>query len=311
MVPAGEPTEQTVRQLGSLIGSGRPDRRRGQHQLARRRQAGRRELEELGIRLRRRRHAGGVWGLEVGYCMMVGGPEAGREQLKPILEVLAPPDGWRHFGDPGAGHFVKMIHNGVEYGIMQAYAEGFELMHKAKFDIDLAEVAGLWNRGSVGALLAVCSSPEKAVPRRRQRSRRHRGARRRLRRGPLDDHRRDRPRRPDAGDHRVAVRALLLARRGRLHAPRAGGRCATSSAVTRSSDRRTADGRIIELQRRSQPAQSRASSGLAGAGSTDARRSSARRAIWSKRKLLPGALQTSRTTGAARVGFNRFGVSRA
>ena len=63
--------------------------------------------------------------------------------------MLAPPDGWRHFGDAGAGHFVKMVHNGVEYGIMQAYAEGFELMHKSKFPIELKEVAGLWNRGSV------------------------------------------------------------------------------------------------------------------------------------------------------------------
>jgi 6-phosphogluconate dehydrogenase len=71
------------------------------------------------------------------------------ERLAPILHVLAPPDGWRHFGASGAGHFVKMVHNGVEYGMMQAYAEGFDLMHKSQFDIDLGEVAGLWNRGSV------------------------------------------------------------------------------------------------------------------------------------------------------------------
>jgi 6-phosphogluconate dehydrogenase len=81
--------------------------------------------------------------------MMVGGPDEGVERLAPILDVLAPPDGWRHFGGPGAGHFVKMVHNGVEYGMMQAYAEGFELMHMSRFPIDLAEVAGLWNRGSV------------------------------------------------------------------------------------------------------------------------------------------------------------------
>jgi 6-phosphogluconate dehydrogenase len=93
--------------------------------------------------------SGGIWGLEVGYCMMVGGHAESVQQLAPILDVLAPPDGWRHFGDAGAGHFVKMVHNGVEYGLMQAYAEGFELMHRAKFDIDLKEVAGLWNRGSV------------------------------------------------------------------------------------------------------------------------------------------------------------------
>jgi 6-phosphogluconate dehydrogenase len=71
------------------------------------------------------------------------------QRLAPILDVLAPPDGWRHFGQAGAGHFVKMVHNGVEYGIMQAYAEGFELMYKSKFPIELREVAGLWNRGSV------------------------------------------------------------------------------------------------------------------------------------------------------------------
>ena len=81
--------------------------------------------------------------------MMVGGPQEGVDRLAPILDVLAPPDGWRHFGDSGAGHFVKMVHNGVEYGMMQAYAEGFELMHKSQFPIDLKEVAGLWNRGSV------------------------------------------------------------------------------------------------------------------------------------------------------------------
>jgi 6-phosphogluconate dehydrogenase len=148
MVPAGDPTEQTVRQLGSLMEAGDLIVDGGNtnwHDDVKRAA----ELEELGIRYVDVGTSGGVWGLDVGYCMMVGGPEEGVEQLKPILDVLAPPDGWRHFGEPGAGHFVKMVHNGVEYGIMQAYAEGFELMHKAKFDIDLAEVAGLWNRGSV------------------------------------------------------------------------------------------------------------------------------------------------------------------
>jgi 6-phosphogluconate dehydrogenase len=81
--------------------------------------------------------------------MMVGGHEESVERLAPILDVLAPPDGWRRFGDAGAGHFVKMVHNGVEYGIMQAYAEGFDLMKQSKFPIELKEVAGLWNRGSV------------------------------------------------------------------------------------------------------------------------------------------------------------------
>src|SRR5919107_1467289 len=106
-------------------------------------------LEERGIHYIDVGTSGGVWGLEVGYCMMVGGHAESVERLGPILDVLAPPDGWRYFGDAGAGHFVKMVHNGVEYGIMQAYAEGFELMHKAKYPIELKEVAGLWNRGSV------------------------------------------------------------------------------------------------------------------------------------------------------------------
>jgi 6-phosphogluconate dehydrogenase len=81
--------------------------------------------------------------------MMVGGREDAVRRLAPILDVLAPPDGWRRFGDAGAGHFVKMVHNGVEYGLMEAYAEGFELMHKSPFPIELEEVARLWNQGSV------------------------------------------------------------------------------------------------------------------------------------------------------------------
>jgi 6-phosphogluconate dehydrogenase len=107
------------------------------------------ELDEVGIHYIDVGTSGGVWGLEVGYCMMVGGHEESVGRLAPILDVLAPPDGWRRFGDSGAGHFVKMVHNGIEYGMMQAYAEGFEILHKSEFPIELKEVAGLWNRGSV------------------------------------------------------------------------------------------------------------------------------------------------------------------
>ena len=148
MVPAGEPTQQTVEALGDLLEPGDliVDGGNSNWHDDQRRAA---ELQQRGLLYVDVGTSGGVWGLQEGYCMMVGGPQEGVDRLAPILDVLAPPDGWRHFGDSGAGHFVKMVHNGVEYGMMQAYAEGFELMHKSQFPIDLKEVAGLWNRGSV------------------------------------------------------------------------------------------------------------------------------------------------------------------
>jgi 6-phosphogluconate dehydrogenase len=148
MVPAGDPTQQTIDSLTKLLEPGDAIVDGGNtnwHDDQRRAAA----LEEIGIHYVDVGTSGGVWGLEVGYCMMVGGHAESVERLSPILDVLAPPDGWRYFGDAGAGHFVKMVHNGVEYGMMQAYAEGFEIMHKSEFPIDLKEVAGLWNRGSV------------------------------------------------------------------------------------------------------------------------------------------------------------------
>ena len=148
MVPAGDPTEQTVNQLADLLDEGDTIVDGGNtnwHDDVRRAAA----LHERGINYIDVGTSGGVWGLEVGYCMMVGGHEESVQRLAPILDVLAPPDGWRRFGDAGAGHFVKMVHNGIEYGIMQAYAEGFEILHKSEFPIELKEVAGLWNRGSV------------------------------------------------------------------------------------------------------------------------------------------------------------------
>jgi 6-phosphogluconate dehydrogenase len=148
MVPAGPPTQQTVDRLADLLEEGDAVVDGGNtnwHDDQRRAAA----LSERGIHYVDVGTSGGIWGLEVGYCMMVGGHQESVDRLAPILDVLAPPDGWRHFGDAGAGHFVKMVHNGVEYGIMQAYAEGFELMHKSEFPIELQEVAALWNRGSV------------------------------------------------------------------------------------------------------------------------------------------------------------------
>jgi len=148
MIPAGDPTEQAVLQLAELLEPGDlivdGGNTNWHDDVRRARDLGDRGLHYVDVGV-----SGGVWGLEAGYCMMVGGEEQTVERLAPILDVLAPPDGWRQFGEAGAGHFVKMVHNGVEYGLMQAYAEGFELMHKSRFDIDLKEVAGLWNRGSV------------------------------------------------------------------------------------------------------------------------------------------------------------------
>ena len=106
-------------------------------------------LAERGIHLVDVGTSGGIWGLEVGYCMMVGGPEAAVRRLEPALATLAPPEGYLHVGPVGAGHYVKMVHNGIEYGIMEAYAEGFELMASSDFDLPLPEIAHLWNQGSV------------------------------------------------------------------------------------------------------------------------------------------------------------------
>jgi 6-phosphogluconate dehydrogenase len=148
MVPSGAPTQQTVDALGERLDPGDTVVDGGNsnwHDDIRRAA----ELDGKGIGYVDVGVSGGIWGLEAGYCMMVGGHDESVQRLAPILDVLAPPDGWRHFGDAGAGHFVKMVHNGIEYGIMQAYAEGFELMHRSRFPIELEEVAGLWNRGSV------------------------------------------------------------------------------------------------------------------------------------------------------------------
>jgi 6-phosphogluconate dehydrogenase len=93
--------------------------------------------------------SGGIWGLEVGFCLMAGGEEEPVSRLTAVFEALAPENGWAHVGEPGAGHFTKMIHNGIEYGLMQAYAEGFEIMHRSAFSLDLAEIAGIWRYGSV------------------------------------------------------------------------------------------------------------------------------------------------------------------
>jgi 6-phosphogluconate dehydrogenase len=154
MVPAGDPTEQTVSQLGDLLSEGDAVVDGGNTRWTddKRRAA---MLAEKGVTYVDVGTSGGVWGLEVGYCMMVGGADEAVERLSPILDVLAPPSsdehgpGWGHFGPAGAGHYVKMVHNGIEYGIMQAYAEGFDLFHHSEYDLDNAKIAHLWMQGSV------------------------------------------------------------------------------------------------------------------------------------------------------------------
>jgi 6-phosphogluconate dehydrogenase len=175
MVPAGEATEKTVTSLGKYLASGdtiidggnsyfKDDVRRSQM------------LTDKGIHYVDVGTSGGVWGLERGYCMMIGGPREAVERLDPIFKTLAPgpgnitrtpgreklqgtvEDGYLYCGPSGAGHFVKMVHNGIEYGLMQAYAEGFDIFHNAKseqlpedirYDLNVADIAEVWRRGSV------------------------------------------------------------------------------------------------------------------------------------------------------------------
>jgi 6-phosphogluconate dehydrogenase len=149
MVPAGAPTQATIDDLAGRLAEGdvvidggnsnfRDTMRRGE------------ALRAKGIDFVDAGTSGGIWGLEVGYCLMVGGPDAAVARCEPVFKTLAPPDGYAHVGPTGAGHFVKMIHNGIEYGMLQAYAEGYEILHASKdFKLDLGRIAGLWNHGSV------------------------------------------------------------------------------------------------------------------------------------------------------------------
>jgi 6-phosphogluconate dehydrogenase len=148
MIPAGQITEDTFRQLLEIADEGdtiidggnsnfRDSKRR--HEVA----------GERGIHFVDAGVSGGIWGLEVGFCLMVGGDEEPVKRLEPIFETLAPEEGYAHVGASGGGHFVKMVHNGIEYGLMQAYAEGFEIMDHSEYDLDLEQIAGIWRNGSV------------------------------------------------------------------------------------------------------------------------------------------------------------------
>ncbi len=151
MVPAGEIVEKTLNELAPLLREGDIviDGGNSNYKDTIRRAA---SLESKGIHLIDAGTSGGIWGLREGYCLMIGGPTEAVDRLRTIFQSLAPaPDrGWAHVGPVGAGHFVKMVHNGIEYGLMQAYAEGFALLHrKTEFSLDLAQIAELWRHGSV------------------------------------------------------------------------------------------------------------------------------------------------------------------
>ena len=151
MVPAGDAVEKTIEKLSALavaddvLADGGNSNYKDTMRRAK-------FLRERGIELVDSGTSGGIWGLQHGYCLMVGGSEKAVNRLRPALETLAPaPDrGWAHVGPSGAGHFAKMVHNGIEYGMMQAYAEGFALLgRKSDFDFDLPQIAELWRHGSV------------------------------------------------------------------------------------------------------------------------------------------------------------------
>ncbi|MBM4126236.1 MAG: decarboxylating 6-phosphogluconate dehydrogenase [Nitrospira sp.] len=148
MVPSGAPTEETVQAVAALLKPGDTIIDGGNtrfHDDVRRAA----ELKKSGLYYVDAGTSGGIWGLKIGYCLMVGGDEAPVKRLEPVFKTLAPEQGWAHVGAVGAGHYVKMVHNGIEYSMMQGYAEGFELMSKSEYKLDLARIADLWMHGSV------------------------------------------------------------------------------------------------------------------------------------------------------------------
>jgi 6-phosphogluconate dehydrogenase len=148
MLPAGDITGAAIARLGELLDAGDVvvDGGNSRHvdTIAR---AG--MLARHGVELVDSGTSGGVWGLTEGYCLMIGASETAFARLEPVFETLAPRAGYARVGRPGAGHFVKMVHNGIEYALMQAYGEGFQLMHEGEFDVDVPRVAELWRHGSV------------------------------------------------------------------------------------------------------------------------------------------------------------------
>jgi 6-phosphogluconate dehydrogenase len=148
MLPAGEVTDHMIDQFieladeGDIIVDGANSYFRDSVRRAE-------KVTNRGLRWLDAGVSGGIWGYEVGYCTMVGGDSEAFEYLEPAFKTLAPENGYAYLGDAGAGHFAKMVHNGVEYGMMQAYAEGFEILNKSRYDYDLRAICSLWNQGSV------------------------------------------------------------------------------------------------------------------------------------------------------------------
>jgi len=148
MVPSGKVTEDTFQELltlaeagDTIVDGGNSNFRDSQRRYG--------DAHAKGIHFVDCGTSGGIWGLRNGYCLMVGGEDEPVQRLEPIFKDLAPDDGYAHVGASGAGHFVKMVHNGIEYGLLQAYAEGFDVMKKSEFGLDLGEIAGIWRYGSV------------------------------------------------------------------------------------------------------------------------------------------------------------------
>ena len=148
MVPSGEPVDLTIEQLlpnlleSDIIIDGGNSHYKDSIRRAQ-------KLKQLGIHFVDAGTSGGIWGLQEGYCLMIGGEKTIVDQLEPIFKTLAPADGFAHVGANGAGHFVKMVHNGIEYGMLQAYGEGFEMLKASPFEFDLGKISHLWNQGSV------------------------------------------------------------------------------------------------------------------------------------------------------------------
>jgi 6-phosphogluconate dehydrogenase len=149
MVPSGKPVEDTLDELlkGLAPGDVVIDGGNSNFHDSMRRAA---RLKEKGIEFIDAGTSGGIWGLTVGYCLMIGASPQAFQKCEPIFRTLAPEQGYAHVGPPGAGHYVKMIHNGIEYGMLQAYAEGYEILHASKdFKLDMHQISAVWNRGSV------------------------------------------------------------------------------------------------------------------------------------------------------------------